>query len=63
MNINTYVFYAALVACLGTGYGARYIQGDMAPTRIEVARYNGCEDSDKPRFDKTQRPLARGEGF
>lgn len=63
MNINTSLFYAALAACLGTGYGARYIQSDMAPARIEVARYAECEDPGKPQLDKTQRPLARGGGF
>jgi hypothetical protein len=62
MNINTSLFYAALAACLGTGYGARYIQSD-SPARIEVARYAECEDNGKPKFDKTQRPLARGESF
>lgn len=62
MNINPSLFYAALAACLGTGYGAHYIQSDTPP-RIEVARYSECEDTGKPKFDKTQRPIARGESF
>jgi hypothetical protein len=62
INIKSSLFYALIAGCLGTGYGAHYFvsQGDRVPHEL---RYAECEDSGKPKLDKTQRPLARGQGF
>lgn len=65
MNIKSSLFYAALAACLGTGYGASYLvsQGSNDPVRVMVPRVE-CEDnSGRPTLDKTPRALSRGEDF
>lgn len=62
INIKSSLFYAALAACLGAGYGAHHLvsQGDRAGFERSIE----CEDnSGRPRLDKTHRPLARGKSF
>lgn len=63
INIKSSLFYAALAACLGTGYGTHYLVAQDKPRALDL-RYAECEDtSGKPTLDKTQRPLAKGESF
>jgi hypothetical protein len=64
MNIKSSLFYAALAACLGTGYGAHYlVSGGEKIIRVPVPQAE-CEDtSGRPRLDKTPRPLSRGGSY
>lgn len=65
INIKTSLFYAALAACLGTGYGAHYLvsQGDADRVRMTVPSVECEENSGKQKLDKNPRPLSRGQGF
>lgn len=61
INIKSSLFYAALAACLGTGYGAHSLMSyDRASLELRSVE---CEDMGKPKFDKTPRPLSSGESF
>lgn len=66
INIKSSLFYAALAACLGGGFGGGYVvsQRDIDNARAEAVRSVQCDDmSGKPKFDKSQRPLSTGRSF
>lgn len=67
MNIKSSVFYAALAACLGGGFGGGYVvsQRDIDNVRAEAVRSVQCDDmSGKPKFDTTTAPRnSKAMGF
>ena len=61
MNIKTSLFYAALAACLGTGYGAHYLVADTAhvPPLVECQQ----ETADDRKFKSTQPMNSAGRSY
>lgn len=65
INIKTSLFYAALAACLGTGYGAHYLvsQGDGDRVRMSVPRVE-CEETIADKQFRSTRPQnSKGQGY
>lgn len=65
INIKSSLFYAAMAACLGTGYGASYLvsQGNNDPARVFVPRVE-CEETEADKQFRSTRPLnSKGQGF
>jgi len=58
INIKTSLFYAALAACLGTGYGAHYFvsQGDGDRVRMSVPRVE-CEETEEDKRFRAPQPM------
>lgn len=65
MNIKSSLFYAALAACLGTGYGTHYLvsKGDVERVRMNVPQVACEETEDDKRFKSTAPMNSRGQGF
>lgn len=66
MNIKSAWFYAALAACLGTGYGGGVVvsQRDIDMARVEGAARVQCEDTVAEQRFRSTRPMnSAGQGF
>jgi hypothetical protein len=66
INIKAYLFYAALAACLGTGYGAHYFvsQNDRPPLDLRAIECEDYQNDEALRKLKTPRDISpSGKGF
>jgi hypothetical protein len=66
MNIKSSFFYAALAACLGTGYGGGVVmsRGDVERARMVVPESMQCEETEADKEFRKTRPMnSRGMGF